>query len=223
MHKGDGQLIEIYLDSGGRINCPQELIPAPGTYLLAHAEESDYPLSVPLFLSESTPGGFRTAPPLSATWKPGTRLCLRGPLGHGFTLPASARRAALVAFDDSPARLRGLIPLSLKQDAAVTLVCDSVPEDLAEEVEVQPMKSLGGILKWADYVAVDVARENLPVVREILKKADQSGVLVETQILIRTPMPCGTYAECGICAVTLKDGWIMVCKDGPVFDFVDLK
>jgi len=84
------------------------------------------------------------------------------------------------------------------------------------------MKSLGEILRWADYVAVDVSRENLPVVREILKKGDHSKVPAETQVLVRTPMPCGTFAECGVCAVPLKDGWTMACKDGPVFDFADL-
>lgn len=223
MHQGDGQLVELYLDHGGRIICAPELVPSPGQYLLAHADGSDDPLSVSLFLSEATPDGFRAAPPLSDNWRPGTHIFLRGPLGRGFTLPASARRVALVAFDDSPSRLRGLIPLALKQDSAVTLTCDSVPEDLPEDVEIQPTKSLGEILKWADYVAVDVSRENLPSVREMLKKAEQSGILAETQILIRTPMPCGALAECGVCAVILKDGWTMVCKNGPVYDFLDVK
>jgi ferredoxin len=72
-------------------------------------------------------------------------------------------------------------------------------------------------------MAVDVSRENLPLVREVLKRADQSKVPAETQILVRAPMPCGAFADCGVCAVILKDGWAMTCKDGPVFDFADLK
>src|SRR3972149_7391694 len=117
MKIGEGQLHEIYLDSGARITCPPELIPAPGQYLLAHARGSDSPLAVPIFFSDSAPNGFRSAPLVNSTWLPGTRLNLRGPLGHGFSISASARKVALIAFDDSPARLRGLISIALKQKA----------------------------------------------------------------------------------------------------------
>jgi hypothetical protein len=223
MPTGDGQLVEVFLDRGGRIQCPPELIPSPGQYLLSHAGGSDAALAAPLFLSEASPWGFRTAPPLVDTWKPGTRLHLRGPLGHGFSLPESAGRVALIAYDDSPARLRGLIPLAMNQDAVITLVSESVPEDLPEDVEVQPITNLGELVRWADFAAVDVSRENLRPLREKLATAGQTGKLAVIQILIRTSMPCGACAECGVCAVALKDGWTMVCRDGPVYDFEALR
>ncbi len=214
--------METYLDSGGRLLCPPELVPAPGQYLLAHASASDSPLAVPVFFSESAPGGFRTAPSLPAAWFPGTSLHLRGPLGHGFSLPISARRVALVAFDDSPARLRGLIQPALRRGAAITLVCKDVSDDLPEDVEVQPLRALSDVLNWADYAAFDVARETLPELRSRLGRESQVQVRWEAQVLIRAPMPCGALADCGVCAVTVKHGWKMVCKDGPVFDLAGL-
>jgi len=42
------------------------------------------------------------------------------------------------------------------------------------------------------------------------------------QVLVRTPVPCGGIAECGVCAVTLKSEWKLACKDGPVFDWGEL-
>ncbi len=218
MKIGEGQLYEIYLDSGVRINCPLELIPAPGQYLLAHASGSDSPLAVPVFFSDSAPNGFRSAPLLDSSWPPGTHLNLRGPLGHGFSISASARKVALIAFDDSPARLRGLISIALKQEAEIVLVCNAVVDDMPEDVEVQPLQALMDIYHWADYAAFDVERENLHQLREKLGKTEQAKMPREAQVLIRTPMPCGALAECGVCALTIHHEWKMVCKDGPVFE-----
>ena len=238
MKIGEGQLHEIYLDSGARIICSPELIPAPGQYLLAHARGSDTipaggsPLAVPIFFSDSAPNGFRSAPLVNSTWLPGTRLNLRGPLGHGFSISASARKVALIAFDDSPARLRGLISIALKQKAEIVLVCNSVVDELPEAIEVQPLQAMVDIFHWADYAAFDVRRENLHQLKEMLGRKEQtrepreaaaltvrlSLTVSKGQVLIRTAMPCGALAECGVCALTVKHEWKMVCKDGPVFD-----
>jgi len=220
MKTGVGQVKEIYWNSSARILVPPDLIPAPGQYLLAHARESDSPVAIPLFLSEAAPDGFRAAPPTPSAWIPGARLNLRGPLGHGFALPASARKVALIAFDDAPERLRGLIALAFKQKAEAVLVCASAIEDIPEAVEVQPLPALSEIIAWADYVAADVARENLQQFKEALLKAGQTTP--QTQILIRAPMPCGALAECGVCALTAKGQWKLICKEGPVFDMEKL-
>jgi hypothetical protein len=55
MRNGQGQLVEIYLDSRSRITCPPDLIPAPGQYILAHASGSDSPLGLFQFSSATLP------------------------------------------------------------------------------------------------------------------------------------------------------------------------
>ncbi len=220
MHNGKGQVIELILENGlrqARISCPADLVPAPGQYLLA-SDGSDSPLPVPLFSTESTPSGFIACAPIPETWTPGTEITLRGPLGHGFALPASARKVALIPFDDSSSRLQSLILPALKQGAAVVLVSDSDGEDLPDEVEVQPFSALDEVLDWADYLALDVLRENLPGLRERLGGRDQVPVKGEAQVFVHAPVPCGGIAECGVCAVNLKFSWKLACKDGPVFD-----
>jgi len=211
-------VVTIYLDSRARIICPPDLIPAPGQYILAHARGSDSPLAVPVFFSDSAPNGFRSAPFLPLVWGLGTQLNLRGPLGHGFSIPAFARKVALIAFDESPARLHGLIPIALKQDAEVVLVSNMVVDGMPEAVEVQPLQALTDIYQWADYAALDVARENLHQLGEVLGMGRQAKAPREAQVLVRAPMPCGALAECGVCALIIRREWRMICKDGPVFD-----
>ncbi|HUE98419.1 MAG TPA: hypothetical protein VMN99_04135 [Anaerolineales bacterium] len=225
MQIGKGQVLELILEDGChyvRVSCPPNLIPSPGQYLLA-SHASDVPLPVPLFYTDSAHQGFIAAGLAPVTWNPGFELHLRGPLGRGFTLPLSARKVGLVAFDDAPGRLRGLISQILKQDAAVVLVCDTAPDNLPDDVEVQPLSTLSDIVEWADFLAFDVTRENLHQLKERLGKRNQLTAMNEAQVLIRTPVPCGGVADCGVCAVNLKSGWRLACNDGPIFDWRELE
>lgn len=223
MNTGKGRVTELILLDGirhARISCPADLIPAPGRYLLA-GDGSDAPLPVPLYCTDSAPGGFIAAP-ASDAWTPGMELHLRGPLGRGFAVPPSARSVCLAACDDSFSRLRGLIQPVLKQGANLVVVADFLVEDLPDEVEVQPFASLAEILNWAEYAAFDVPREALADLMKKLGTLDQASTLREAEVLIRTPLPCGGVADCGACAVVTKSGWKMACKDGPVFDLLEI-
>src|SRR5574338_1452999 len=98
MHTGKGQVLELILEDGSRyvrVACSPNLIPAPGQYLLA-SDESNAPLPVPLFYTDSAPQGFIAEAPATAAWSPRFMLHLRGPLGRGFSLPLAARRVGLV-------------------------------------------------------------------------------------------------------------------------------
>jgi NAD(P)H-flavin reductase len=225
MQTGKGQVLELMLEDGSRyvrVSCPPNLIPSPGQYVLAGDGSASTLLPIPLFHTDSAPQGFIAEGPVNHLWNPGQELQLRGPLGQGFTLPGSARKVGLVAFDVPPARLRGLIQPALKQGMAVVLVCSFSPDNLPSDVEVQPMSALGDVIEWADYVAFDVERENLPLIRERMGKPNQFATAYESQVLIRTPVPCGGVADCGVCAVTLTSGWKMACRDGPVFDWREI-
>jgi dihydroorotate dehydrogenase electron transfer subunit len=222
--QGAGQLVELYLEgglTGGRLLCPQNLIPAPGQYLLAH-DGSDVPLPVPVFNAGTIPGGFLLAPPISQTWRPGTILSIRGPLGHGFTLPTNVRKIAFVALGETSARLKPLLVEALNRDAAVVLVSDLENPDLPPEVEIQSAVGLADIVQWADYLAMDLTRESLPELRVMLGLTGQDRVRYQAQVLMVTPIPCGGMGDCGVCAVTVRRGWKMACKDGPVFDLNEL-
>ena len=226
MRVGTGQLTELTLENGqtgGRLLCPPDLIPAPGQYLLAHDPASTSPLPVPVFPSGFNSSGFSLAPPIPVDWKPGITLSVRGPLGHGFNMPAPARKVALVAVDGNPYRLLALLTPAFVQGADVTLLSETIPEHLSADVEVQPLNALSDAMGWADYLAFDVMRESLPGLWKLLNFGEQAWVRIDAQLLVVTPMPCGGMAECGVCAVSVRRGWKMACKDGPVFNLSDLQ
>ncbi len=219
--RAQGIIKELILLDGkpaARILCAPALIPVPGRYLLAHADGSDAPLAASIFAARIFADGFLCTPPIPESWTPGTRLNLRGPLGRGFELPITSRRAALIAFDDSPRRLLALLDSIIKQGASVTLICENPPDDLPLEIEVQPMSALMDACNWADYIAMDAVRESLPRLRKMFGERNPLPARNEAQILIRTPMSCGGLADCGVCAVEVRNGYKFACVDGPVFN-----
>ena len=223
--QAETKIVELILLDGkpaARILCPPKMIPAPGQYLLAHADDSDAPLAASVFAAKIFADSFLAAPSVPSSWTPGTRLHLRGPLGRGFVLPSSARHVALIAFDNSSARLLPLLDLALKQGSSVALVSETPPDDLPLQVEVQPLRALSDVRSWADYVAMDAARESLPGLREKIGMMSPLAARNDAQILVRTPTPCGALAQCGVCAVETRRGHLLACGDGPVFDLKDL-
>jgi Iron-sulfur cluster binding domain of dihydroorotate dehydrogenase B len=137
-------------------------------------------------------------------------------------MPASARCVALVALAETAARLKPLLTNALGQGASVVLISELDLPDLPPEVEIRPVAALAEAAQWADYLAIDVSRESVPALLERLGTGKKVGVKCEAQALILTPMPCSGMADCGVCAVTLRRGWKMACKDGPVFDLDEL-
>lgn len=221
---GEGRLSRLLLRDGAsaaQIECAAGLVPSPGQYMLAHVPGSDAALATALFGAPAPTGGFLTASPIPSTWTPGTRLQLRGPLGHGFTPGANARRIVLVARDRQPHVLLALLDGAARQGASVALVAAHIPDDLPLHVEAQPPAALAEALRWADYAAFDVSRESLPGLRDDVR-AMQASLNAEAQVLVRTAMPCGALAACGVCSVEVGNERLLACADGPVFDLRQL-
>lgn len=224
MNLRQGLIEETYLlgERAAKIRCPEAGRAAPGQYLLAWRDsEPDSPLPHPVFVAGTWLQGFYAAAPLPAIWGPGTTLTLRGPLGTGFQLPAIARRVALIAPGAKHASLLGLVAPALTQKAAVALCCDHTPTDIPSEVEILPLSALRETAAWADYLALETARDSLAQlpIHEILSNFNGHSA----EALIHTPVACGGIAECAACALETRQGWRLACKDGPVFPLKDLK
>ncbi len=221
----EGSVKELVLVDGqtaALILCPPRMIPAPGQYLHAYDGGTDAlhssALAASVYPTKIFADGFIAAPPVPSTWFPGTQLQLRGPLGHGFSMPNFARRVALIAWDDSFAPLKPLMDIAIKQGSEVVAACKLPPEDLPLQVEVQLLSALAEVFAWAGYVAMDLKRESLNELREKIGMSGPLKIPAEAQVLVRTAMPCGGLAECGVCSVNHR----LACADGPVFDLKEL-
>jgi hypothetical protein len=223
--QGEAKVAELSL-VGGRpsvhISCERSAVPEPGRYLLAHEAGSDAPLATGLFAAEYRPDGFVAAPPVPQAWLPGAVLDVRGPLGTGFALPRDARRVALIAIDGDPAPLLPLIDDAVRERAAVALVCANLPLDLPLHVEVHPPEALMDICKWSDYAAFHVERDSVDALVQTLIQRRGPVMGGIAQALVRTAMPCGGLAFCGVCTVRTKQGPQLACIEGPVFELGSL-
>jgi hypothetical protein len=225
MSQSTAEIIEVRLEGdhllSGRMVCSTALKPLPGQYLLADAaDDLSAPLPVVLYISAVDGTLLDIAPPLPVHWSVGTRLSLRGPLGNGFYMPPAARRVVLAGFTESIHRLLPLVAQAIRQGADVALYTDSaMPSDLPLAVEMLPINQLPGALLWADYLALDARLDDLPEARERLNLSSGQTCPCAAEVLVHVPMPCGGTAECFACAVQTRAGWMLACKDGPVFDF----
>lgn len=214
--------MEIRLDStSGRtawITCPPGAIPSAGQYIRAHNLDDEYAeLGVWLFPGKIGVDGFLALPQIPASWNPGTRLDLWGPLGQRFNLPDRVQRLGLAALGDTMARLLPLIEGAVQLDCSMTLFTDAPLVQLPPSVEVYPLSLLPEALSWAEFMALDVPLAHLPDLRSILGIQPNHDLPCPAQVLVFTSMPCSGLADCGVCAVSARRGWRLVCRDGPVF------
>ncbi len=237
MQNGKGKITEIIAGFGRtislKIDCSPDLIPDPGTYLLAHREgESHSPLAVPLFRvgmpdSEETNPVLQSTANLPSKWGPGAVLTLRGPLGHGFAPPDEINHLALATLGAGLERLLPLACPALDSGADVAIFTpEPLPADflafLPPAIEVHPLTALAESFAWIDFLALELSRQTLPDLRSILGLPPHIKIPCRTQALVTTPMPCGGMADCGACAVPAHRGYKLACKDGPVFDLNQL-
>ena len=150
------------------------------------------------------------------------RLELRGPLGQGFNLPATIRRLALGSVGGSLDRLLPLIQPGLQQNMAITLYADRHPGNLPSAIEIYPLAGLSEALAWADLLALDLERRQIPLLRSLLNVEGDRRLPCPVQALIRTPLTCGGLADCGACSVAGHRHPVPACTDGPVFSLKEL-
>ncbi len=205
-----------------RVPTVLKIHPKPGQYFRVFAPGFHETISQPLFLCGETNHSWEVAGNILPHWQPGTKLSWRGPYGHGFTLPPSASRVAILPWKVQGLTLLPLVQEALKKQAAVVWYADSIRAELPSPVEVLPMEMLPEVWKWADYLAIECNFSELAEVIEELVIHDRRSLSCDSQILVHTPLVCGGVGECGVCAVKTRKGWQLACKDGPVFDLAQV-
>lgn len=224
MHTKLIEITQVGPDRAGIIDIPERYWPEPGQYLpCQRVDEHSDPLPTYLFRFIDEEGVLNLSP-IPVVWQPGDHLWVSTAQGHGFSLPGDARRLALLPYKVSPTRLMTLIRQALTQNASISLFYETFPHPdimdcLQSAVEVNPLSALLDNLDWPDYLAVDLAQEDL---REFSGLFRQIPMNLNGQVLVRIPMPCHGIGECGVCAVLTKHGWKLACKDGPVFPLEEL-
>ena len=236
MHIDTGKISLIQIgpdgDRAAQIDCHPRLLPSPGGYMLAHNPNEPeavlgcvlYPQGLPASMEDALNSATISLGPIPRTWHPGTNLELRGPLGRAFTLPSAVRNLALIALGETAGRLLPLIPLALQGGADIAVFSDVALPPLPPIIEIRSLKAIPEGIAWADFLALDLPLENIPILRETLHLAPHDYLPCPAQVLVSTPMPCAGIADCGVCALPWrKKGYALACKDGPVFNLNQLR
>jgi hypothetical protein len=203
-----------------RIAYTDGFILQPGQAVLAYKPGDWQPLRKVLFPIQIYPDGFMADAAPESTWRIGDTLDTYGPLGKGFTPPASAKKWLLASFHSSPDKVLALIQPGLEGGAALALYAHRLPTNLPPQVEW--VESLEEALAWADYLALDLPLNMLPSLRNRLGLSPGDQFPYSAQALINQALPCGIGA-CHACAIKSQQGWSLVCTEGPVFKLNQLE
>jgi dihydroorotate dehydrogenase electron transfer subunit len=172
--------------------------------------------------------------------RPGDRLNLYGPLGHGLSLRPGARSLLLLGGGIGIAPLVDFAERMVAQGKEVVLfhgargVEQLFPAaELPEEVEYQVATEDGSAgykgyvteaavqhLAWADQVFACGPVAMFRSLRAALRASGRRKLTA--QVLMEENMPCG-WGMCYGCAVETRQGPKLVCKDGPRFNLFDLE
>ena len=181
---------------------------------------------------------------LMAAVAPGGTIEILGPLGKGFTVPTGLERAVVVAGGIGVASIAMLV--SRLGDAGVrTLLVygAKTAQDLVEidglraagvdvrtTVEIGPHERTGTAVDLFDSLLRSMPMEEMPsecfacgpwpMLSEI--SAVAKGADMSCQVSVESRMACG-FGACQGCAVSVvetagEEEYVMVCRDGPVFD-----
>ena len=170
--------------------------------------------------------------------RPGDRVTLFGPLGHGYRVRSSARNLLFVAGGIGVAPLVWFADERVARGDNVTLLLGARTADqlfpaelLPPEVEIVSCTDDGSAgrqalvsellpeyLLWADQV---FACGPAPMFRAMAAELRRAAWRKPVQALLEERMACGT-GICYSCAVETRKGIRLICKDGPMFDLRDV-
>jgi hypothetical protein len=215
------RLLSTSLDAC-EIQSSPDLNVQPGQYFMAARTDAFDPLPTVLYPAGKAGSKLIVTQPFPSAWQVGTPLTLRGPLGRGFSIPAQARRVAIVNAGTAGMVLKPWLEAVLERGGEVVIFSDHQPAGLPTAVEGLPLEQAGEAWKWAEYLAAECDLTQLGRLLKILRGSGDARLPDQAEILIRMAMPCGGTSQCGLCAVKTVRGYRLACEDGPVFPLADL-
>jgi len=195
--------------------------PAPGEYCLAFAPAAVQILPQSLFFYAVDEEDILLCGKIPSDWQPGTAINIQGPFGRGFQSVLTGMKIALYATDVAlQDRLHPLIQHALKRGAEVVWINDEKTEELPAQVEILSSSDLVDAVNWANSCAIAASMQSLIHIGEIFRR--HSEIKQKVEVMLDTPLVCGSTARCGACAVETIKGWRLACSDGPVFKLEEI-
>jgi hypothetical protein len=191
----------------------------PGQFFIVYNPEKDDRLSPIYFTLHLDDIYFVKSK--NTNWEIGDRLIVKGPIGTGFSNNSNIQNLLCISFDQSHGGLNPLIEHGVSIGKNVAYMVDDINLALPNSVEIVFPDMLDENLLWADYIVIEIERDNLEKNQEILKKI--LNLDVPTDILIYCRILCSGDSQCMVCSVKTKKGLIRTCQYGTVFKLNELE
>jgi len=187
----------------------------PGQFLIVYNPEKDDRL-IPIYFALHLDDNFFVKPK-NANWEIGDQLIVKGPIGPGFINYPNYQNLLCISLGQYQGGLNPVINIGKN----VAYMLEDTNVVLPNSVEIVFPFMLAENLNWANYVLIEAERNHLEQSNEILKKIVKSGIPAE--ILLYCPILCTGDAQCMVCSVKTKKGWIRSCQHGTVFNLNELE
>ncbi|HSM24266.1 MAG TPA: hypothetical protein VK856_05330 [Anaerolineaceae bacterium] len=191
----------------------------PGQFFLGYDPERDFHVRPVYFVSSQDENYFLR--PEESSWSLGDTIIIKGPIGNGFSDLSIYQNLLLVSLGTNHGALTPLMETGLKSNKNVSVSVQYPEIQFSPSVEIVLPESLEESFDWADFIFVEINRDDLQNQHGLLKKIELSNIPCE--LLIYCPILCSGNAECMMCTVNTKIGKIKTCKQGQVFDLKTLE
>lgn len=191
----------------------------PGQFLIVYNPEKDDRL-IPIYFALHLDEIFFVKPK-NANWDIGDQLIVKGPIGPGFSNYFNYQNILCISLMQSFGGLNPVIDQCVSMGKNVAYMVDDMNLVLPNSVEIVFPGTLDENLLWAGCVLIEIERDFLEQSKGFLKRILNSGI--PTEILIYCPILCTGDAQCMVCSVKTKKGWIRSCQHGTVFNLNELE
>lgn len=191
----------------------------PGQFFIAYVAGKDYHVWPVYFVSFQEDHFFLR--PEESRWELGDSISLKGPIGNGFSDLSMYQNILLINLGTNHGVLSALMEVGLKSNKNVAIFTKNHEIQFPPTVEIILPGLLEESINWADFIVVDIDRDNLSIEHELIKTIDLSNTPCE--IFIYCPILCSGNAECMVCTINTKKGKVKTCKQGQVFDLKSLE
>ena len=180
--------------------------------------------------------------PWLALRNPGAALDVLGPWGRALPVDALARHSVLVGSGECLISLLALATALVGAGVAIVVLHDAstatalLPPALlppAAEYHVATGDGSAGVsgtvldllpplLPWADTLYAALPPDDYPILRDLVYRSRLRPRRGFATVVAEAPLACYA-AACDGCAVPLRNGYGLLCRDGPAFDLLDLQ
>ena len=159
--------------------------------------------------------------PKDVRWDIGDFLHFHGPIGRGFCDLSPYSNIFMLSLDTEHNSLNSLIEIGIKENKNISYFIENKGFPVPSTVEIITRDMITETIEWANYIAIEINRENLSKNYDMLKKIRKNAVTCE--LLIYCSILCSGKSDCLICSLKTKHGWIKTCQEGQIFNMDDLE